>query len=96
MPVLGVCVGMQMMGHSSQEGKQKAKLAKCWIENNAFDEANNLDGALPHMGWNNIEIHKNQLLEGIQSTDYFYFLHSYYLSCNDHIICASTIWINCD
>ena len=94
MPVLGVCVGMQMMGHSSQEGKQKGL---SWLNAEskiiAFDEANNIDSLpLPHMGWNSIEIHKkNQLLEGIQSTDYFYFLHSYYLSCNDRsIICAET------
>ena len=94
MPVLGVCVGMQMMGHSSQEGKQKGL---SWLnavsKKIASDGTNEIDNLpLPHMGWNSIEIHKkNQLLDGIQSTDYFYFLHSYYLSCSDRsIICAET------
>lgn len=91
-PVLGVCVGMQMMGHSSEEGKQKGL---GWLDavskKIACDGAGDIDHfPLPHMGWSNIEIHKkNQLLDGIQSTDYFYFLHSYYLSCSDRSIISA-------
>ena len=89
LPVLGVCVGMQMMGHSSEEGKLNGL---SWLNAKArkitFDGVDGIDHLpLPHMGWNRIQIHqKSQLLDGIESTDYFYFLHSYHLSCVDSSI----------
>lgn len=76
-PVLGICVGMQMMANRSEEG-QLAGLG--WIpgEVKKFDE--NLFSArtsLPHMGWNDIATKPHPLFASI-SDPRFYFLHSYY------------------
>jgi imidazole glycerol-phosphate synthase subunit HisH len=82
-PVLGVCVGMQMLGHSSEEGKMKGL---SWIDGEVkqFDSRLNGGMILPHMGWNTIEKEgENLLLEGIGSNARFYFLHSYYFTCRN-------------
>ncbi|KAB2826842.1 MAG: imidazole glycerol phosphate synthase subunit HisH [Bacteroidales bacterium] len=83
-PVIGICVGMQMMAESSDEGvlpglgwiKGKVKL---------FDESKiSFKTKLPHMGWNNIvPVSENALLSGLDSESRFYFLHSYYFECAD-------------
>lgn len=87
-PVLGVCIGMQMMGNSSEEG---TKPGLGWIDAISKEirfKSNNLP--LPHMGWNSIKVCKDaKILNGIASDEYFYFLHSYFLSCkNKNIILA--------
>ena len=85
-PVLGICVGMQMMGERSEEGQMDGL---GWVQgdvmhflhNNEFD---NKKMDVPHMGWNNIRIVKShQLLEGFDENVYFYFLHSYFFSGKD-------------
>lgn len=79
MPVLGICVGMQMLARSSEEG---ALPGLGWIDGEVirFDPSS-LKHSLrvPHMGWNNIKLLKlNSLLQGIDYDARFYFLHSYY------------------
>lgn len=77
-PVLGVCVGMQMLAHSSEEGKLPGL---GWLDGavKKFKISLSHDIRVPHMGWNNIKPLKlNGLLEGIDSDARFYFLHSYY------------------
>lgn len=77
-PVLGVCVGMQMMGRRSEEGKVSGL---GWIDADVV-RFNTLElGALPlpHMGWNDISSCSSAcLLRNIQEP-LFYFLHSYYM-----------------
>ena len=85
-PVLGVCIGMQMMGKKSEEGQLSGlgwlDATSRRIEFNPEDHLKALP--LPHMGWNTIKIRKpSSLLKDIQANEYFYFLHSYFLSCND-------------
>lgn len=79
-PVLGVCVGMQIMAKSSEEGDLSGL---GWIDADVkrFDEELFTQRThLPHMGWNDIEVAKNCcLFEGIDRP-LFYFLHSYYLN----------------
>ena len=76
-PILGVCVGMQIMAESSEEGKEKglswidSKIKKFCIKK--FDEY----FPLPHMGWNNVSFNKNPLSKDIEKSS-FYFLHSYF------------------
>jgi len=83
-PILGICVGMQILAKSSDEGNLPGL---SWIDAvvKMFDRSklsNNMP--LPHMGWNGIEIKKkNPLLKNIDSDSRFYFLHSYYFYCND-------------
>jgi imidazole glycerol-phosphate synthase subunit HisH len=85
-PVLGVCIGMQMMGNSSEEGMLKGL---GWIDATSKKIPSNIMESLgqlplPHMGWNFINAHqKTTLLEGLKGKLYFYFLHSYFLCCKD-------------
>lgn len=83
-PVLGICVGMQMLGNSSDEGKLSGLK---WIDGEVklFD-VNSIKHTtrLPHMGWNDVEPTKlNPIMEGLDNNVIFYFLHSYYFSCNN-------------
>ena len=76
-PVLGVCVGMQIMAESSQEGILEGLK---WVPGKVlrFKSDNELPINIPHMGWNSIKIKKESpLFFGIKEP-YFYFLHSYY------------------
>lgn len=89
-PILGVCVGLQMLGRSSDEGKEKGL---GWIDADIkiFDTSNIMHATkLPHMGWNTIEIKSNNelLFKDLNNKDRFYFLHSYYFDCDnqDNII----------
>jgi imidazole glycerol-phosphate synthase subunit HisH len=79
-PVLGVCVGLQMMANRSEEGELPGL---GWIngEVKRFDNAV-FSGKthLPHMGWNDISIWGNSPLFGGLTSSRFYFLHSYYFS----------------
>lgn len=75
-PVLGVCVGMQMMANGSEEGKQPGL---GWIPGNVrrFDEnVLRTRTPLPHMGWNTVIPKSQTLFVGIDNPE-FYFLHSY-------------------
>lgn len=77
-PVLGVCVGMQMMADSSDEGKA-AGLG--WIPGRVERFRSDLFSThthLPHMGWNNIEVVDTPALFGGLTAPRFYFLHSYF------------------
>lgn len=82
-PVLGVCVGMQMMGKRSDEGTLPGL---GWIdaEVRRFDENRfNQRTHLPHMGWNNVlPCATDSLFRGIADPR-FYFLHSYYIAPNN-------------
>ncbi len=81
-PVLGICVGMQMMAARSDEG-ELAGLGWIDAEVRRFDES--VDGRrvqLPHMGWNDVVAVEDALFEGIAAPR-FYFLHSYYFVPRD-------------
>jgi glutamine amidotransferase len=81
-PVLGVCVGMQMLAYSSEEGKLPGL---GWIdaEVKRFDSASFTSFAcVPHMGWNEVKVLKaNGLFRELGNAGRFYFLHSYYIHC---------------
>ena len=83
-PVIGICVGMQMMGHQSDEGKLEGLK---WIDANIkkFDESTiHQRTKFPHMGWNDVYPKNNHpLFEGLEKDAIFYFLHSYYFECNN-------------
>jgi len=80
MPVLGICVGMQMLAESSEEG-QRPGLG--WIPGivRRFPGASL---ALPHMGWNDVAATRpGGLFRGMEQDARFYFLHSYYFECRE-------------
>ena len=90
-PVLGVCVGMQIIARSSEEGIASGL---GWIDANVvkFDDALlNSKTRLPHMGWNDVKpTAEDTLFRGLENPQY-YFLHSYYMVPEklDHILATS-------
>tara|TARA_B110000908_G_C10197421_1_gene423650 strand:+ start:460 stop:1074 length:615 start_codon:yes stop_codon:yes gene_type:complete len=83
-PVIGICVGMQIMGNRSDEGKLDGLK---WIDSEIlkFDESLiEQRTKLPHMGWNDVAPVRNQpLFIGLEKKAIFYFLHSFYFKCNN-------------
>ncbi|WP_417449433.1 imidazole glycerol phosphate synthase subunit HisH [Kordiimonas sp.] len=91
-PVIGVCVGMQIMAKSSEEG-QRGGLG--WVDAHVrrFDTATLAHKPhIPHLGWNvATPVKPVPLFEGIDVERGFYFLHSYYFECcNDDDVLATT------
>ena len=83
-PVIGICVGMQMMSNRSDEGKLEGLK---WIDSEIlkFDESLIQQRTkLPHMGWNDVApINNHPLFIGLEKEAIFYFLHSFYFKCNN-------------
>jgi glutamine amidotransferase len=81
-PVIGICVGMQILARTSEEGTLPGL---GWIEADvkafkSWEAARNMP--LPHMGWNDVRPHNSSpLFKGLETDARFYFLHSYYVSC---------------
>jgi len=82
-PILGICLGMQLMCKSSEEGHLPGL---GWIDAKVrrFSWSSNINLKLPHMGWNTVKIVKsNPLLEIGNDEQRFYFVHSYHVVCNN-------------
>lgn len=92
-PILGVCLGMQIMSNSSAEGKSTGL---GWFNGSVklFDNKSiKFKTHYPHMGWNSIAVEKTDpLLSDISSKSRFYFLHSYYFECDDSkdVLCTTS------
>ena len=72
-PVLGICLGMEMFFEKSEEGKEKGLAA---IDGDVVLLPNKFK--IPHMGWNSLTIRKSSpLLDGVQEHSWVYFVHSY-------------------
>ncbi len=90
-PVLGVCVGMQIMGNRSEEGRSNGL---GWIEGTirslSTRPGSNHGLPLPHMGWNDVEVTRSmEIFENLERPRY-YFLHSYYFDNSDAADCLAT------
>lgn len=86
-PILGICVGMQMLANKSEEGKLKGL---GWLDSEIIKlKTNNI--ILPHMGWNKLEFQSDdKILNGIDmSKNRFYFLHSYVMKCHNNFVLAN-------
>ena len=81
-PILGICLGMQLLSESSEEGKE---LGLGWIPGQAVrfvftDDNERLK--IPHMGWNSVTtVGNSPLFEGFLPEMRFYFVHSYHVVC---------------
>ena len=78
-PFLGICLGQQLLCDFSEEGNTKC----LGIFNLKVKEFPATD-IVPHMGWNNLQQVKGDLLDGISSDDDFYFVHSYYCEVGEN------------
>ena len=85
-PVLGICLGMQLLFESSEEGASKGlgiipgKLKK-------FDSSKD---KVPHMGWNTFtEVGDHPLVKSFSDQHYFYYVHSFYAPVNEYTVAAS-------
>lgn len=89
-PVIGICVGMQILAKDSEEGGLPGL---GWIDGHVrMIDASDFTHKphVPHMGWNSIEAKMDHpLFSGIDKQQGFYFLHSYYFSCNNenNVLC---------
>jgi len=101
-PILGICVGMQVLGDSSEEGESSGL---AWIPGRVKKmQAQKREIRLPHMGWNSISIKNDHagLFRGVDTSVGFYFLHGYHfdtevtsniLATTDHgveLVCGVT------
>lgn len=81
-PILGICLGMQLMTIKSEEGQMKG----LGLINAVTKRFNLSEGyRVPHMGWNTVSIQKkSKLFLGMENQENrFYFVHSYYVECFD-------------
>ena len=77
-PVLGICLGMQLLFEYSAEGGTPCLSA---IQGAASRMSAAIGRPVPHMGWNQLQISRGSaLVEGIRSGEYVYFVHSYAVS----------------
>lgn len=86
-PVLGICVGMQLLTNFSEEGLAEM-LGIIPVKTLKFKEE--ICKKVPHMGWNQISnVADNLLFKGIEDQSYFYFVHSYFIEFNPKFTIAS-------
>lgn len=81
-PVLGICLGMQLMCKYSEEGNVDG-LGIFDVDVKRFVALRHED-KVPHMGWNTIEQTRSDLFKGFTKEEYVYFVHSYYVPVNEH------------
>jgi glutamine amidotransferase len=78
-PVLGICVGMQLLTEHSEEG-DSSLLEIVPLKTKLFDKASKIK--IPHMGWNTVDLQNNSLFDGVPQQTQFYFVHSYFIEYN--------------
>ena len=81
-PVLGICLGMQLMCSHSEEGNADC-LGIFDVDVKRFVPKRHED-KVPHMGWNTIAQTNSDLFNGFDKDEYVYFVHSYYVPVNKH------------
>jgi len=83
-PIMGICLGMQLLCNFSEEGNDKGlAIVDADVVKFNFEKSQKLK--VPHMGWSNVEIAKSNSLitKGLTEDARFYFVHSYYVKCNN-------------
>jgi glutamine amidotransferase len=81
--ILGICLGMQLMAKHSEEGNTEGF---GWIDAKVirFKVSDTVRYKVPHTGWNTLDrMKESPLFEKINLNSEFYFVHSYYVQCND-------------
>ncbi len=89
-PILGICLGMQLLTKHSEEGSL-AGLGFIDAQTKKF-EFKDTFLKIPHMGWNTVEFNKNSPINtGVSMNSRYYFVHSYFVNCSNRedILCTS-------
>lgn len=90
-PLIGICVGMQILSDGSDEGELPGL---GWVPGRVRSFASNTRSTqlpLPHMGWNDVRpTRAAPIMQALEDGSRFYFLHSYYFECSDPSHCAAT------
>lgn len=86
-PLLGICLGQQLLYQGSEEGNAKG----LGVLNGAVKALRPAqDRPVPHMGWSSLQIEQEHaLFEGVRSTDYAYFVHSYFCPVDANAIASA-------
>lgn len=88
-PLLGICLGLQLLFERSEEDPAEEGLGL--IKGEVLKFKNDMRLKVPEIGWNNIKIKKeNKILKRIKDNSYFYFVHSYYVKPSEEVTIAST------
>lgn len=94
-PTFGICLGMQLLTKSSEEGKLpglgwiNARTVKFNFSNNSLK--------IPHMGWNTVNVRRESpLINDLPDESRFYFVHSYYVSCAQESDVLTTTYYGAD
>jgi len=89
-PLLGICLGMQLLFESSEEANESKGLGIFKGKVRKFEEKNKLK--VPHIGWNQLKIASKNcpLLKDVADGSYVYFCHSYYPDPQDKLVIAAT------
>lgn len=86
-PVLGICLGMQLLFEASEEGQTECLGI---IPGRADRFEAGVGRPVPHMGWNTLKIERSSaVLQGLAQNDYAYFVHSYALQPSDATLASS-------
>ena len=80
-PILGICLGYQLMFETSEENPNSKGLG--WIKGKVLKFKKNKKFPVPHVGWNKISFTKMKLMKNIPNNARFYFDHSFYASINE-------------
>ena len=93
-PLLGICLGMQLLFESSEEFGQSEGLGLIEGSVVRFDSRKfSQHLKIPHMGWNELHVHQNTpLFKGMPSSFYLYFVHSFHVQCPEEFIIGKTTY----
>ncbi|MEA2072959.1 MAG: imidazole glycerol phosphate synthase subunit HisH [Campylobacterota bacterium] len=83
-PMIGICLGMQLLFESSEEFGEHEGLGLIKGHVKAFDESKFSEPLkVPHMGWNRMFTKEHPLFEGLDENHYLYFVHTYHVTCSN-------------
>ena len=86
-PLLGICLGMQLLCNGSEEGSLEGfGLIDGFVRKLQFIKN---EYTVPNMGWRNVQVRDNSSFFNIAELSRFYFVHSYYVDLKDHCICTA-------
>jgi glutamine amidotransferase len=88
-PVLGFCLGMQLMTESSTEGNEGVTINCLGMIPTQVKSLDAQGNRLPHMGWNTLTtVNSHPVLKGVNVDDYFYFVHSYAAPISEYTLAS--------